>query len=161
MVSQGNAICVAASGAIDKLGDPASLADVARIGAKLAAIRDRETRKLAALKAAKDDEDGQARLIAALEARDKTLRAVVSAARKHDQAAATKALAAGQPLGDKASNAALDLESPALPRAASAPSYGASRSISPALAFAAISEGQSCRRLGRPCQNSIASWRTR
>jgi hypothetical protein len=109
LVAQGNAICVAASGDIDRLGDPASLADVARIGAKLSAIRDRETTKLAALKVAKDDEDGQAKLIDALQARDKTLRDVVSAARKNDQAAATKALAAGQPLGDKASNAALDL----------------------------------------------------
>jgi hypothetical protein len=109
LVSQGNAICVAASGEIDKLGDPASLADVARIGAKLAAIRDGETAKLAALKVAKDDEDGQSGLIAALKARDRTLRDVVSAARKNDQAAATKALAAGQPLGDKASNEALDL----------------------------------------------------
>jgi hypothetical protein len=108
-VSKGNAICVAASGAIDQLGDPASLADVARIGAKLATIRDDETTKLAALKAAKDDEDGQTRLIAALRARDKTLRDVVRAAREHDQAAASKALAAGQPLGDKASSAALDL----------------------------------------------------
>jgi hypothetical protein len=109
LVSQGNAICVTASGEIDKLGDPASLADVARIGAKLAAIRDGETKKLAALKVSKDDEDGQTRLIDALEARDATLRVVVSAAKKNDQAAATKALAAGQPLGDKASNAALDL----------------------------------------------------
>lgn len=109
LVSQGNAICVSASGEIDKLGDPGSLADVARIGAKLADIRDAETAKLAALHVAKDDEDGQAKLVAALQARDKTLRAVVTAAKKHDQAAATKALAAGQPLGDKASNAALDL----------------------------------------------------
>lgn len=108
-VSKGNAICVAASGAIDRLGDPASLADVARIGAKLAAIRDDETTKLAALPAAKDDEDGQTRLINALRLRDKTLRDVVRAARSHDQAAASKALAAGQPLGDKASSAALDL----------------------------------------------------
>jgi hypothetical protein len=109
LVSQGNAICVSASGEIDKLGDPGSLADVARIGAKLADIRDAETAKLAALHVAKDDEDGQAKLVAALQARDMTLRAVVTAAKKDDQAAATKALAAGQPLGDKASNAALDL----------------------------------------------------
>lgn len=109
LVSQGNAICVSASGEIDKLGDPGSLADVARIGAKLADIRDAETAKLAALHVATEDEDGQAKLVAALQARDKTLRAVVTAAKKHDQAAATKALAAGQPLGDKASNAALDL----------------------------------------------------
>jgi hypothetical protein len=108
-VSKGNAICVAASGAIDQLGDPASLADIARIGAKLATIRMDETTKLAALDPAKDDEDGQSKLIDALRARDKTLRDVVSAARKHDQAAASKALAAGQPLGDRASNAALDL----------------------------------------------------
>src|SRR5882724_10739607 len=109
LVSQGNAICVAASGEIDKLGDPATLADIARIGARLATIREAETTKLAALRAAKEDEDHQAKLVKALTARDQTLRAVVSAARKHDQAAATKALAAGQPLGDKASNAALDL----------------------------------------------------
>jgi hypothetical protein len=109
LVSQGNAICVKASGDIDKLGDPASLADIARIGAQLATIREAETAELGALKVAKDDEDGQTRLIDALTARDKTLREVVSAARKNDQAAATKALAAGQPLGDKASNAALDL----------------------------------------------------
>ena len=96
---RGNAICVAASGAIDELGDPASLADVARIGAKLADIRDGETAKLAALRVAKEDEDGQQKLIDALQARDKTLRAVVAAARKNDQSAATKALAAGQPLG--------------------------------------------------------------
>jgi hypothetical protein len=108
-VSKGNAICVAASGAIDKLGDPASLADVGRIGAHLATIRDDETTKLAALVAAKKDERGQARLIAALRARDKTLRDVVRAARKNDQAGASKALAAGQPLGNTASNAALDL----------------------------------------------------
>jgi hypothetical protein len=109
LVAQGNAICVAASGEIDKLGDPASLADVARIGVKLADIRDAETQKLAALKPPEKDEDGQTRLIAALRARDKTLREVVSAARKNDQAAATKALAAGQPFGDKASSEALDL----------------------------------------------------
>jgi hypothetical protein len=109
LVAHGNAICVAASGEIDKLGDPASLADVARIGVQLADIRDAETAKLAALKAPRDDEDGQTRLIAALRARDKTLRDVVKAARKNDQAAATKALAAGQPLGDKASSEALDL----------------------------------------------------
>jgi hypothetical protein len=109
LVAQGNAICVAASGDIDKLGDPASLADVARIGGQLADIRDAETAKLAALKAPEHDEDGQTRLIAALRARDETLREVVKAARKNDQAAATKALAAGQPLGDTASNEALDL----------------------------------------------------
>ena len=109
LVSQGNAICVAASGEIDKLGDPATLADIARIGARLATIREHETTKLAALKVAKADEDGQAKLIKVLTARDETLRGVVSAARKNDQAAATKALAAGQPLGDKAANAALDL----------------------------------------------------
>jgi hypothetical protein len=109
LVRQGNAICVAASGAIDALGDPASLADVARIGARLAAIRDHETAKLAALRPAQGDEDGQAKLIGALRARDRTLRNVVGAARRNDQAAATKALAAGQPLGDKASNAAIDL----------------------------------------------------
>jgi hypothetical protein len=108
-VRKGNAICVAASGAIDQLGDPASLADVGRIGAKLATIRDDETSKLAALQAANDDEPGQKLLIDALQARNKTLHDVVAAARKHDQAAASKALAAGQPLGDKASNAALDL----------------------------------------------------
>jgi hypothetical protein len=108
-VSKGNAICVAASGAIDQLGDPASLADVARIGAKLATIRDDETTKLAALRPAQEDEAGQTTLIDALRARNKTLHSVVTAARKHDQAAASKALAAGQPLGDKASNAALDL----------------------------------------------------
>jgi hypothetical protein len=109
LVAQGNAICVAASGKIDALGDPASLADIARIGAKLAAIRRDETAKLAALEVAKDDEDGQAKLVSALRARDATLTQLVSAARKQDQAAATKALAAGQPLGDKASNLALDL----------------------------------------------------
>jgi hypothetical protein len=109
LVSQGDAICVKASGDIEKLGDPASLADIARIGAQLATIRERETSKLAALKVANDDEDGQTKLIDALTARDKTLRQVVDAAKKHDQSAATKALAAGQPLGDKASNAALDL----------------------------------------------------
>jgi hypothetical protein len=109
LVKQGDAICVAASGQIDELGDPGSLADIARIGAKLAAIRSDETDKLAALQAAKDDEDGQTKLIDALRARDATLKALVSAARKNDQAAATKALAAGQPLGDKASSAALDL----------------------------------------------------
>jgi hypothetical protein len=109
LVSHGNAICVAASGAIDKLGDPATLADIARIGAQLATIRRDETTKLAALRVATSDEDGQAKLVEALTARDQTLRAVVSAARKHDQAAATKALAAGKPLGDKASSAALDL----------------------------------------------------
>jgi hypothetical protein len=109
LVSQGNAICVAAAGQIDKLGDPASLADIARIGARLATIRVDETTQLAALTVAKADDDGQAKLVAALKARDQTLRAVVSAARKHDQAAATKALAAGQPLGDKATSAALDL----------------------------------------------------
>jgi hypothetical protein len=109
LVEQGNAICVAASGKIDALGDPASLADIARIGAKLAAIRRDETAKLAALEVAKDDEDGQAELVSALRARDATLKQLVSAARKQDQAAATKALAAGQPLGDTASNLALDL----------------------------------------------------
>jgi hypothetical protein len=109
LVSQGNAICVAASGAIDKLGDPASLADIARIGQKLAAIRDDQTDKLAALRVAKDDVAGQMRLIAALRARDKTLHEVVAAARTNDQAAATKALAAGGPLGDKALSAAFDL----------------------------------------------------
>jgi hypothetical protein len=109
LVSQGNAICVKASGDIDKLGDPASLADIARIGAQLATIREHETSKLGALKVAKADEDGQTKLIDALTARDKTLRQVVDAAKKHDQPAATKALTAGQPLGDKASNAALDL----------------------------------------------------
>ena len=50
LVKQGDAICVAASGEIDKLGDPASLADVARVGAKLATIRSGETDELAALK---------------------------------------------------------------------------------------------------------------
>lgn len=109
LIAQGDAICVAASGQIDRLGDPASLDDVAHIGAKLAAIRTSETAKLGALKVAKDDEDGQTKLVAALEARDATLRAVVKGARAHDQAAATKALAAGQPLGDRASDAALDL----------------------------------------------------
>jgi hypothetical protein len=109
LVEQGNAICVAASGRIDALGDPASLADIARIGAELAAIRRDETAKLAALQVAKDDEDGQAKLVGALRARDATLKQLVSAARKHDQAAATRALAAGQPLGDRASNLALDL----------------------------------------------------
>jgi hypothetical protein len=109
LVTQGNAICVAASGDIDKLGDPASLADVARIGQRLAAIRDAQTAKLAALPAADADAPGQKRMVAALQARDRTLHAVVDAARKNDQAAATKALAAGQPLGDKASNAAADL----------------------------------------------------
>ena len=109
LVKQGDAICVAASGEIDKLGDPASLADVARVGAKLATIRSGETDELAALKAAKDDEDGQTAMIAALRARDATLKDLVTAARKGDQAAATRALAAGQPLGSKASDAALDL----------------------------------------------------
>jgi hypothetical protein len=108
-VSKGNAICVSASGAIDQLGDPASLADVGRIGARLASIRDDETSKLAALKPASEDEAGQRKLIDALRARNKTLHDVVAAARKGDQAAASKALAAGQPLGDKASNAALEL----------------------------------------------------
>jgi hypothetical protein len=109
LIAQGNAICVAASGDIDKLGDPASLADIARIGAKLASIRSDETSRLAALKASRDDEDKQSTLVDALKARDATLHALVQAARKNDQAAATKALAAGQPLGDKASSAALDL----------------------------------------------------
>jgi hypothetical protein len=109
LVKQGDAICVAASGEIDKLGDPASLADVARVGAKLATIRSRETDELAALEAAKDDEDGQTAMIAALRARDATLKDLVAAARKGDQAGATKALAAGQPLGSRASDAALDL----------------------------------------------------
>jgi hypothetical protein len=109
LVSQGNAVCVAASGAIDTLGDPASLADIARIGQKLASIRDAQTDRLAALHVAKADVAGQTRMIAALRARDRTLHEVVTAARKHDQAAATKALAAGGPLGDKAQNAALDL----------------------------------------------------
>ncbi len=110
LVAKGDAICVAASGQIDALGDPASLDDVARIGARLATIReqrDHEARR--ARRSPKDDEDGQTRLIKALEARDATLHAVVRAARAHDQAAATKALAAAQPLGDKASDAALDL----------------------------------------------------
>ena len=75
LVSQGNAICVKASGDIDKLGDPASLADIARIGAQLATIREAETARLGALKVASDDEDGQTKLIGALTARDKTLRA--------------------------------------------------------------------------------------
>jgi hypothetical protein len=34
---------------------------------------------------------------------------VVAAARRNDQAAATKALAAGTPLGDRASDAAVDI----------------------------------------------------
>ena len=109
LVTQGNAICVTASGEIDKLGDPGSLADIARIGKQLADIRDAETSKLAALHVAKDDEAGQARLVAALRARDKTLRDVVAAARKNDFQGATEALGAGQKLGDKASNAALNI----------------------------------------------------
>lgn len=106
LVKQGNAICVAAAGRIDNLGDPASLADVARIGKQLADIRDDETTKLAALSAAKDDEDAQNRLVTALKAWDRSLRDVVAAAQKGDQAGATKALAAGQALGDKAATAA-------------------------------------------------------
>jgi len=109
MVTQGNAICVTASGEIDKLGDPGSLADIARIGKQLADIRDAETNKIAALHVAKDDEAGQARLVSALRARDKTLRDVVAAARKNDFQGATEALGAGQKLGDKASNAALNI----------------------------------------------------
>jgi hypothetical protein len=109
LVTQGNAICVAASGKIDRLGDPGSLADIARIGAKLAAIRDDEATQLAALKPSSDDAKRSARLIVALRARNTTLHEVVTAARKKDQAAASKALAAGQSLGDTASNAALDL----------------------------------------------------
>jgi hypothetical protein len=109
LVKQGNAICVAASGKIDALGDPATLADIGRIGAKLAAIRDREATQLAALAPAKPDAPGAARLVAALRARNATLHDVVAAARKRDQAAASKALAAGQPLSDTASNAALDI----------------------------------------------------
>jgi hypothetical protein len=109
LVQQGNAICVAASGEIDKLGDPASLADLARIGKQLADIRDGETTKLAALAADTSDEDGRTRLVSALQAWDKALRAVVVAARQNDQAGATKALAAGQALGAKASTAALDI----------------------------------------------------
>jgi hypothetical protein len=108
-VTQGEAICVAASGKIDALGDPASLADIARIGARLAAIRDTETDELAALVPAKADVAGQQRMVTALRARNRTLHAVVEAARKHDQAAATKALAAGGPLGDRASDAAVDV----------------------------------------------------
>jgi hypothetical protein len=109
LVKQGNAICVAASGEIDKLGDPASLDDIGRIGGKLATIRASETAKLAALEAPKADEDAQTAMVNALQARDKTLKALVSAALQHDQAGATKALASAQPLGDKASSAALDL----------------------------------------------------
>jgi hypothetical protein len=109
LVKQGNAICVTASGAIDKLGDPASLADIARIGTKLATIRADETARLAALRAPKADEAAQTTMLDALRARDKTLTTLVRAARKGDQAGATAALAAAQPLGDTASNAALDL----------------------------------------------------
>lgn len=109
LISRGDAICVAASARIDGLGDPASLADVARISAKLVTIRSDETAKLAALRVSKADANAQTTLIAALRARDATLKQLVSAARKNDQAAATKALAAAQPLGDRASDAALDL----------------------------------------------------
>jgi hypothetical protein len=109
LVTQGNAICVAASGEIDKLGDPGSLADVARIGKQLADIRDDETKKLAALHAAKADEAGQTRLVSALQARDRTLRDVVAAARKNDFQGTTVALGAGEKLGAKASTAALDI----------------------------------------------------
>jgi hypothetical protein len=109
LVSQGNAICVAASGEIDKLGDPASLDDIARISARLSTIRADETAKLAALKAPKADEDAQKTMVDALQARDDTLKDLVNAAKKHVQPGATKALAAAQPLGDKASSAALDL----------------------------------------------------
>jgi hypothetical protein len=109
LVTQGNAICVAASGEIDKLGDPASLADLARIGKRLADIRDGETTKLAALGVATEDEDARTRLVSALQAWDRALRAVVVAARKNDQAGATKALAAGQALGARASAAAIGI----------------------------------------------------
>jgi hypothetical protein len=107
LVSQGNAICVAASGKIDKLGDPGTLADIGRIGARLAAIRDAEATELAALLPPKADVSTTARLVVALRARNETLHDVVKAARKGDQAAAAKALAAGQSFGDTASNAAL------------------------------------------------------
>ncbi|MEO9174000.1 MAG: hypothetical protein ABI317_00710 [Gaiellales bacterium] len=109
LVTQGNAICVAASGEIDRLGDPGTLADIGRIGAKLAAIRDAEATKLATLVPPKADVSTVARLIVALKARNETLHDVVKAARAGDQAAASKALVAGQSLGDTASNAALDL----------------------------------------------------
>ena len=109
LIARGDAICVAASGRIDGLGDPASLADIARIGAKLAAIRDAEVTSLAALVPSKDDVAGHARMLAALRARNRTLHAVVAAARRNDQAGANTALAAGGPLGDTASDAAVDL----------------------------------------------------
>ena len=109
LVEQGDAICDAASAQIDRLGDPATLEDIARIGAKLAKIRRSETAKLKALVAPEQDEDAQARMVTALEARDATLKALVASALKHDQAGATKALASAQPLGDRASDAALDL----------------------------------------------------
>jgi hypothetical protein len=108
-VAQGEAICVAASGKIDALGDPASLADIARIGAQLAAIRDAEATRLAALVPAQADAAGHARMLTALRARNRTLHAVVTAARRNDQAAASKALAAGGPLGDRASDAAVEI----------------------------------------------------
>jgi hypothetical protein len=109
LVSQGNAICVAASGKIDKLGDPGTLADIGRIGAKLAAIRDTEATRLAALVPPKADVSTHARLVVALRARNATLHDVVKAARKGDQATASKALAAGQSLGETASDAAVAL----------------------------------------------------
>jgi hypothetical protein len=109
LVKQGNAICVAASGEIDTLGDPASLADLARIGKRLADIRDGETTKLAALAVATEDEHARTRLVSALQAWDRALRAVVVAARENDQAGATKALAAGQALGARASAAAIGM----------------------------------------------------
>jgi hypothetical protein len=107
LVSQGNTICVAASGKIDRLGDPGTLADIGRIGAKLAAIRDAEATQLAALVPPQADVNAAARLVVSLRARNETLHDVVKAARKGDQATATKALTAGQAFGDTASNAAL------------------------------------------------------
>jgi hypothetical protein len=109
LVKQGNAICVAASGRIDRLGDPGTLADIGRIGARLAAIRDDEATKLAGLVPPKGDEQRTTRMLVALRARNVTLHHVVAAARKGDQAAATKALTAGESLGETMTNSAIAL----------------------------------------------------
>ena len=102
---QGNAICVAAAGRDRRRSAiPASLADIARIGKQLADIRDDETSEARRALVAKDDEDAQKRPRQRAEAWDTALRDVVAAAQKSDQAGATKALAAGQALGDKAAN---------------------------------------------------------
>jgi hypothetical protein len=109
LVEQGNAICVAASGRIDKLGDPGTLADIGRIGARLAAIRDDEANSLGALVPPKADVQRTTRMLVALRARNATLHAVVAAARKGDQAAATKALTAGEALGETMTSSAIAL----------------------------------------------------